>query len=396
MHKAHTVHNGPLHANPGAPVNRTKIVVGLLAVALPLAAVAGCGVEKKRTIKAELQSAVDNLQSSKALSMTLHLTDAKDNLAAMISSGDDPPPAGLAKALLGGSISFTIDPAGSKTLQQLSTSGTSKADITAQIKQVNAALVVRDDAAAIAELRLVDGALYAHVDLTEINRLAKLAGSDPVDATLDKDFGDDPTTAKALADVRAGKWLKIPVTDYIDKLKDLAKSFQQGGASPEPSPTASAHPDYQALGERVLRAVKPYVKVTDANNSSVDRVLQVTAQVRPALHAALAVLKATKDLPFADQLSKVDGSEIDKQVADGAVRGTITLSSGHLKQLSLDLESVRTLDPKAGAKTLQGAAVTLDVDDSASEVVAPTNVSSFDIGQLIDQLFSGLDGQQAA
>lgn len=373
---------------------RTRLLVGALTLALPLGAAAGCGVEKRRTIKAELASATQHIKSSKAVSLTVRFDDTKGNLAAL-AYDDKSTPKAVSKAILGGSVSFTVDPAGSTTLQQLPTKGTSDADIKSAIKKVNAAIVVRDDQSIIGELRLVDGSLYAHVDLAEINRLAKLNGSEPVDDALDNAFGDDPTTAKALADVRAGKWLKIPIADYIDRFKDLAKSFTPGDVEPQPKPKATAQPDFNALGDRLLKAVKPSIKVTDANNSTSNRVLDIKVRVRPALKAALAVLKATKDLPFASQLKTVDDAAIDKAVADGTAHGTISLSNGHLKQVAIDLESFRTLDPKPGTKTLQGASVIFDVDDSAAEVPAPTDVSSFDIGELLDSFLSGFDGQQA-
>lgn len=370
---------------------RTKLLVGALAAALPLVAVAGCGAEKRRTIKAELSSAGDSLQTSSSMSVTLRVKDDAGNLVKAATEGDAPK--GLAQALIGGSVSYTIDPAGKQTLADLSFKDLSESELKDALKQVNVALVVRSDKADIGELRLVDGTLYAHVDLQEVNRLVVLGGGDPIDASLDETFGDDPQLAKGLADVRAGKWIKLPISDYIEKLTDLAKSFS---GSEEPAPAATATPNYNALSDRLFKAVKPYIKVTDASDSSGERVLDVKVQVRPALKAGLAVLQATEGLPFTDQLRDVQPTEIDKNVKDGTINGTITLKNSHFTQFTLDLESVRTLDPEDTGPSLKGGHVVFDVNDSAAEVTAPTDLSSFDIGELLDGFLSDLEGEQAA
>ncbi|MCW2543767.1 MAG: hypothetical protein JWM40_1319 [Frankiales bacterium] len=371
----------------------TRLAAAVLAVTLPAAAVAGCGAEKKRTIKAELASAGDNLKASKALSLSLRFDDHDGSLGKAAAAEDGGKLSTASSSLLKGGITYTVDPAGNKTLRDLRTDDTSEQALKRSIKDVNVALVIRSDKAAVGELRLVAGTLYAHVDLKEINRLATSAGGDPIDGGLDDMSSGDPSLKRAVADVRAGKWIKVPLLDYIDKLKDLAKSFSDMGAPVEPSPSTAARPDFADMGDRLYNAVKPYVKVTDANNSSSDRVLDVSVQVRPALKAALAVMKSMSELPFADALKDLDPSEIDKNVADGSAHGTIRLSDGHLTQLAIDLESLRTLDPDPGKTSLKGSSVVLDVDDSAGQVSAPTNVSSFNIGDLLDSLLSG--AQQA-
>lgn len=368
----------------------TRLAAGTLVVVLPVAAVAGCGTEKKRTIKAELSAAGDYLQSSKALSVTLRLNDSDGNLKKLMVK-DDASMEAVSGALLNGSITYTVDPTGNQAIKDLKVKGQSEDELRTALKSVNVALVVRDDKAALGELRLVAGTLYGHVDIAELNRLLKAAGQGSVDKDLDQMGQGNPKMSKGVADVRAGKWIKLPLLDYIDRFKGLADSL--GGKTGQPAPSASAVPDFAGLGQQVYDAVKPYVKVTDANDDSSDRVLDVNVQVRPALKAALAVLKASTDLPFAGALKGVDPSEIDKHVADGTAHGTITLANGHLKQVTVDLESLRTLSPKAGSTSLKGSRVVLDVDDSAGTVQAPTNVSSFDLGDLFDSLLSAGEQQ---
>lgn len=364
----------------------TRLAAGTLAIVLPVAAVAGCGTEKKRTIKAEMSAAGNNLQASKALSVTLRFNDRDGNLKKVMAK-DDASFGAISGALLKGGVTYTVDPSGNQAIKDLKVKGQSEGDLRAALKSVNVALVIRDDKSALGELRLVAGTLYAHVDIAELNRLLKAAGQGSVDKDLDQMGQGDPKLRKGVADVRAGMWIKLPLLDYIERFKSLADSL---GTTPgRPAPTASATPDFAGLGGRVYNAVRPYVKVTDASDNSSDRVLDVNVQVRPALKAALAVLKASAALPFSGALKDVDPAEIDKRVANGTAHGTITLSDGHLKQVALDLESIRTLAPRASTSTnLKGSSVVIDVDDSAGAVLVPSNVSSFDLGDLFRSLLS--------
>ena len=102
---------------------------------------------------------------------------------------------------------------------------------------------------AFGEIRMVAGTLYAHVDLKEIGRLAKAGGVDDFDAQVDDAVTSaDPSFAQGLRDVRAGKWIKLPLSDYLDKLKDLAKRCREGCAPcgesnvdvPDPCPSPLA------------------------------------------------------------------------------------------------------------------------------------------------------------
>jgi hypothetical protein len=361
----------------------TRLVAGTLVLALPLVAAAGCGAQKKRTIKAEFASARTNLENSSAASFTLRLHDGKHNVRTLMTK-DGTTSAALADAVLGGSVTYVIDPAGSTTLKDVSY--TPGADLGAQLKDVNLAFVIRDDKAALGEIRVVGGALYAHVDLVEIGRLAKAGGVEDFDAQLD-DFvtSADPALKKGLQDVRAGKWIKLPLSDYLDQIKKLADSFSDGTGS-----TSGAKAfDFPALGQRLYDGVKPYVKVTDANDSSTDRVLDVRVRARPALKAALKVLAATRDLPFPNVFKDVDPAEVDANVKDGTANGTITLRSGHLSQVTVDVESIRTLAADGGTDSVAGTEVVFDVDDHADALTVPQNVSDLDLTKLIDEFLKG-------
>lgn len=358
-----------------------RLAAGTLALALPLAAAAGCGVAKKRTVKAEFASAQTNLESSRSASFTLRVTDAQGRLK-KLAVEDGALADTVADALVGSSVTVTVDPAGDRTLAQLSAAGTSPT--ASSLKTGNVSFLVRDDKTEIGEVRVVAGVLYLHVDLEEVGRLVKAGGGGDIDSQLDSLGTDGPPEIPALIkDLRAGKWISLDAGKYVEQLTQLGQQLL--GASPSPAPF-----DAKGLGSDLLAAVKPYVTVTDANDSSADRVLDVAVQARPAVKAALAVLQANKQLPFASLLAGVMPTDIDQNLADRTARGQVTLADGHLRSFSLDLESLRTLAPKPGTTNLSGVALKVEVDDRADEVTAPTDVSSVKLDALLQQLLDGL------
>jgi hypothetical protein len=369
-----------------------RLTAVALALALPLVGVAGCGAQKKRTIKAELQSAADHIAASEAMSVTFRLGDPSGTVKAnLIDGAESADEKALTPTLLGSSVTYTVDPVGNATLKDSPQGcGTTERELRDSLEKVNFSLVLNSDVKPLGELRMVDGTLYVHVDLAEIRRLAAIGGTKDFDAQLDDFAAEDAELEKAVADVRAGKWVKVPVGEYIDRLQELAESFTDAmgeeGATPKAAPL-----DCNAVGKDVFSAIKPHIKVTDANNSSSDRVLDVAVQVRPALKAAVAALKGSKHPMLGEALEDFDPAEIDKEVADGVAKGTVKLSDGHLKQVTIDLESARVLDPKASGKPLTGGSVVIDVDDTAEELKAPTNLSSFDLGKAVEDFFEGFE-----
>jgi hypothetical protein len=369
----------------------TRLAAGTLVLALPLAAAAGCGAQKQRTIKAEFASAQSNLENAKAASFTLRFDDPKGNVE-KLAVKDGETPRELVSSLLKGSITYVVDPVSDKTLKDVRYApGTSSDSLQAQLKDVNLAFVVRDDKSALGEVRLVGGVLYAHVDLAGIGRLAKAGGVQDFDAQFDDFVASAPTQFRTgLADVRAGKWVKLDITKYIDTFKQLAESFGPGLSGQTSTPDSA---QLTALGKGLYGAVKPYVKVTDANDSKSDRVLDVKVEARPAIKAALDVLRASKELPFAGMLTGVDPTVVDDNVLPGTADGTITLKDGHLSQFTVDIESIRKLAKDPGQDSVAGAEVVVDIDDSADEVKVPDDVSAFDVGELLSSLLEGFSEQ---
>jgi hypothetical protein len=366
-----------------------RLVAGTLVLALPLVAAAGCGAQKKKTVKQEFTAAQGYLGDSKAAAFTLRFADTQGNFAKVLTKGGDTP-AAVVQAVLKGSVTYIADPVGDATLKSAQSTLVNPTDLKAAFSKVNLAFVVRDDKAELVELRVIAGDLYAHVNLTEIGALAKAAGAKDFDAQLDNSIGAmDPRLAQGLTDVRAGKWLKLPLAKYLDQLQQLA-----GSLAPGTTPNPSKSYDFSGLGKKAYEAVKPYVKVTDANDSSKDRVLDVKVQAKPALKAVLGVLKAEKSLPFASFLDGVD-TVIDKKVRDGVATGTITLHNSHLTQVAVDLESLRQLSTDPGVDSFAGVRVVVDVDDSAQQLAAPTELSKLDLGAMLDDLIGSFFGAGA-
>jgi hypothetical protein len=362
-------------------VRTTRLAAGTLALALPLAAAAGCGAAKKRSIRQELTAAQHNLADSSAVSFTLRLGDSKGSLAKAATSDDGLTAAG-AKDVLGGSVTYTYDAKSAGKISGVDADA-SESQLKTALADVHLAIKVADAKTTVGEIRLVDSTLFARIDVAEIDRVAQEAGSDGFAQSFDDVIASAPAQYQpALRDVKAGKWLQLPLSAYLGKLKDAVSSL--------PTPAASTQSEVRSTGKDLFAAVKPYVTVTDANDSSSDRKLDVTVDARPALKAALKVLQGVKGLPLAGALGGVTPADVDAHVADGKARGTITLADGHLKQVTVDLASVVALDPESSAPDLSGGSVVLDVDDSADRVSAPTdNVSSVDVKALIDDLLRG-------
>ena len=62
-------------------MNRTpRLLAGTLVLALPLAAAAGCGAEKKKTVRQEFAAAQDHLGDSKSAAFTLKFVEGNATL----------------------------------------------------------------------------------------------------------------------------------------------------------------------------------------------------------------------------------------------------------------------------------------------------------------------------
>ena len=353
------------------------------AVALVLAlGAAGCGsVEQaqRRTVEAELQSASTFLLDSRAVSVRIGLTDPTGTARAALTTGEDPAPAALADVLLGGSMSFTIDPTGERTVRDLQAMDprTPAAEV---FEAMSLALTVEADGGPVAQLRLVDGDVYAAVDLDRVAGIAEKGGEqDAADLVEGLAQAAPPELAPLVEDVQAGEWVRLSLTPYAGALDEL---------SAEAPPTPS-----DRLAGDLLAAVRPFVTVTDAAGDAGERVLDVQVQAKKAVEALVQTFSR-----LAGPAAGVDPLPADALdgLGDGTAAGRITLQDGHLGTVALDLGSVVRLATTPGAPDLTGSTLTVAVDDTADEVVAPSPVSDVDVAELAESALGGLLGDTAA
>ena len=380
------------------PLPLRRLTAGVALVALPLGATAACGGSPSSDAGATpssssagqaggsspeqaLQKASDNLGASESMQVSLRLEDPQGSLKRAATSGTDAGTPEQADLLLGGSLTFVVDPADGKTLREVQTAG---ADLSPaeQLRLTNIAFSVRADGGDLFQVRLVQGDLYANVGLDAVADVARQGGStEDVAAQIEQFEAQAPPELQPLvADVRAGKWVKVPLAPYVDQLAAL-------GGQAQPSPSV----DPQKVGTDLLNAIRPFITVEDESQDGGERVLDVKVQAKQALKAAVETLKAMG--PALPGLGTADLSQLD-QLGDGTVDGTVVLEDDHLTRVSVDLASAAALAPAGGEPTpdLAGGLVTMDVDDSADEVQVPTDVSSFDVTPLLQQAFAGLMG----
>lgn len=357
-----------------------RLAAATTLVALPLAAVVGCGqaVEaKKASVSSDVQTAGDHLRDSRALQIAFRLDDPQGTAkSAMVAdSGPGGDPAALADSVLGGSIRLTIDPTGDTTLGQLQAADPA-APAAEQLTRVNMALSVQSASGAVAQMRLVKGDLYLTVDRGRVQELAEQGGATDFESSLDEALASAPPEYGPLVqDLVDGKWIKVPLARYADQLSALA------------GPQASATPqvDGDKVAADLLAAVRPFTQVVDAGGQDGKRVLDVKVQAKQALKAAFDALK--RSAPQVPGLSELDVTELDA-IADGTANGQVVLEDEHLTEVSIDLPSLIALSPEPPAQDLAGTRLVLSVDDSADEVGVPDDVSDVDVAALVDQLIA--------
>lgn len=380
--------------DPGAPVTRLplparRLAAGTALVALPLAAAVGCGSATgaaKQSVQTSLQKASDNLGTSRAASFVLRFDDPKGSLKKQVTSGKDPASSQLADVLLGGTVSFTIDPTGSTTLRDLQAAPAGTRAST-QLDAVNLAMSVQADGGPLAQVRLVRGDVYLNVGLDTVQDVLRRSGSaTDVRRSLDQAAQGAPgEVGPLLADVKAGKWVKIPRSA-------VAQGLDRQGATPTPTPSV----DSTRLGNDLLAAVRPFVAVTETATSGGTRTIDVKVQAKQALKAVLAQLRTVQQ--SVPGLAQLDTSGLD-EIGDGTANGAITITDDHFRRLTLDLASLSALAPPtpgSAAPDLTGSALALEVDDAAKEVTAPDDVSPVDVTSLVSQLAPALGGTRTS
>lgn len=359
-----------------SPFLRRRLPAVLAVVALPLTALVGCGQAEqaaRSSIETELTRAGEHLLDSEATSVVMSFDDPYGTAERAATSGEDPVSAELADVLLGGSIAITVDPV-SGTLRELQAADPATPPSEA-LRLTNLAISVDADGGPLAQVRLVEGVLYASVDLDRITGIAETAG-EPGGGMVDELAASlPPDLQPAVTDLQDGRWLRLPIEPYAGTLDELAAP---GTDTPSPAPTQ--------LANDLLAAVKPFVEVTDAGGDGAERVLDVKVQVRKALDALLASVTSSGAVPGLEELP----TDALEGLGEGTADGQVTLQDSHLTRISLDLASVARLSPDAAeAPDLTGSTLVVTIDDTAEGVAAPDDVSPVDLAELFAS-FTGL------
>lgn len=353
------------------------LLAGALAVPLLLT---GCGAA---TSAAASSLEEDNARAQKALreatsvAVGLELSDPDGDLRKALTSGADAMSAEQADVLLGAGLSFVVAAADGKRLAEL---GDPAAPAAEQVDAADVAIRVEAGDGRLAELRLVDGVLYAGAEEAGVERVLSAFEGPDLDA-LAADV--PPDLASLVTDLRAGKWLKLSVGEYVDDLQELSGQ----GASPAPDGAA-----LQQLAADLSAAVTPAVKLSELGTDGGTRTVSVEVQVDKALAAVGGVLDASSaDLGLPEALGLQD---LSSEVSSDPVTAKLTIEDGHYTRLELPLQELADLDPTpdADVPALGSSALVLTLDDSAGEVEAPTDLSGFDLDQLVEGLLGSFLG----
>lgn len=321
------------------------------------------------------QAVYDKLMQSTSTSVRLSVEDPDGAIKRGILADDPETPEAIIDTFLGGSISFTVDPAGDQTLGELQATSVD-APVAEQLKATNVSFSVDAKGGPIAQLRLVDGVMYAAADLNTIGDIAVEAGEPNAQAQLDAGLSSIPQGTQLATDLRDGKFLKLDLAPFAGQLEGLT------GAAPMPDQMV----DGQKLAQDLLAAVQPFTMVTGGENGTYD----VEVEAKRALTALADSLKAS-GIPGFDTL---DATELD-MLKEGTVKGSFSTDGDSLTEVTLDLQSLIAVVPDDGgtpAPDLSGSILKLEIDDSADEVGVPDGVSDIDLNALVSQLFGSFLG----
>lgn len=381
---------------PGRPRSRRRrLGLTLTAAVLPLtlaacgstASTTGSGTDKAGAKVAsspgdDMSTAYEHLMKAKSATFTLSLDDADGNLKKAATGGEDGLSEPAADAITSGTISITIDPSGDLTLGEVADAdpGASPQD---SLSRVNLAMAVKTGDKDVLGLRLVDGTLFARVDLGTIDEISAATGNDPISPSLDEAGQSLPQLGAAITDLKAGKWLTLDLAPLVGQLENL--SGAAGGASPSAMPEL----DGQKIATDLLAAVKPFTEVTGGKDGKYD----VAVQARGALTAAANVL-ADSVGGLGDSFG-VSGEELRNPdldgLRDGPLKATVELDGDSFSKVTLDLSSLKDVAPAdEDLPELAGASVVLDIQDDADEITAPDDISGVDLNALIMQFFGAL------
>jgi hypothetical protein len=331
-----------------------RLGISLLGMALGASAVA-CGSGSGHPA----QDARSHAKAAHQLSVTLRLVDPDGSLMHEMTTGSDPAPRPIAQAIEHGSITVDVAATDGKPLfAHRQAPGT----LAGQVKEFNIGMTVRAAGQTIIGLRIVNGVLYGTADLDAMDRLGKAGGSSDFLTSV------PPQLQPLVTDLRAGKWVQLPLASYMD--------VAQGYLPPSVTPQSLSR-----TSSRLLGIAARDTSMRETSSSGDDATEQVTLHWRQLLKDEAAVLSSV--LPSGAVPGNADAM-IAKTFTSQPVRGTLVIRGGHYRSLTVPLEQFVRLaaKPTGHVPSFGKAALVVDVNDQPAPVRAPAKVSTFRIGQM--------------
>jgi hypothetical protein len=359
-------------------VRPRRRVMGTLTASVVLLAglggLAGCG-----TVDAmkSADTAAANLSAAKVVAFTMSLKDPKGSLLATATTAEDKR---VAQFIESSSLTVTIDPAGDATFGSATkTPQTAPKDLVAALKNSGAMrLDLTRSGKSVIDLTIVNGVVYARVDLAE---LSTVSGQQ-----LSKQLADAPPMLAPVADgLKTGKWLSLDLPALLAKYPELTKMAPAGaGAAVTPSPQALL-----GLQSKLLAAFEANSTKTVTTSGDQTEV-RLAVKAKAFLTAVVDAMAATEAVPeTASSLSDLKSGLSSLQ--DGTANVILTIKADHYTSAVLDLQSLAKLgkDPKAASDTT-GAQLQVDINDQAAAVTAPTAGQVVDLNSLAQSVLSQL------
>lgn len=348
-------------------------VAGLSLTACSSSGSAGSGGGTKTPTEA-LAAAVHNISNGNAESFQLSLKPDDAMIAAMNKdSASNPQDAAIAKSVFGnGGIVVKFTASASKPLKDLKAG-----------ENPNIEFDLTAGGTDFLDLRTVNGAVYAKINMPEF---AQLSGKSPSDLTAK--LGQVPPDFQApIQALMAGKWVGASAAD----VKGIAQMLQTfgtgdltGATSPTSSPTSAGTQILATVEANLMKALTQDATVADKGNGQ----YQVTGKVKtigqdvlqaltPALNAVPGKSKTDID-KLRQSLNSVPDSE--------NVTFDVWLKSGQISELQVDLAQFLPAGQAGGGHL----PIDAKFSQSASSVSAPSDVTNVDIQKLLSSFNSGL------
>jgi hypothetical protein len=399
-------------------VNRVRTsVVAASGVGLAVAVgVSACGSVQQLSAKDSVSKAVSSYSDAKSAKFVLSLDTTVADLNALArADGDEPMSASeqatLAK-VLAGDVTLSVQAPGGKTFGDSSKAYQSLSDrpsITSNpqayanaLKQSGSVgMLVNYRGSGLAELRMVNGVVYAKADGPTILKLAGEPQSE-----LDDALAGAPPALAPLTKAAHNQWVSI---DLASALPSALKDLTPGGV---PTPTASINPaTIQNLLDSLKSAYRKNVTIKKIGSGDKGTEYQLSApikQIAAAVEPQLESLAGQLGDPAADlgadapslkvevhsELGKLPNSNFDADVwvKDDKLTGFAVdvaqfdaKAAGHKVVLNVDVHL------NGGAVSAPSGATALDVKGLIQNLQSESG--DFSSGSGTDSGFSGTGGQ---